>query len=72
MKLSGVPKVKLAAVGVKMQLVGVNLGGIRGPGDPQAVKVRGMGSADSILGPLATSSRSSGSRDAVTAQLGEK
>ena len=33
MKLAGVPKLKLAGVGVKMQLVGVNLGGLRGRGD---------------------------------------
>ena len=32
MKLAGVPKLKLAGVGVKMQLVGVNLGGVRGRG----------------------------------------
>ena len=36
MKLAGVPKMKLAGVGVKMQLVGVNLGGIRGRGDGTA------------------------------------
>ena len=45
MKLAGVPKLKLAGVGVKMQLVGVNLGGIRGRGDAQALrgKVRDLG-----------------------------